>query len=192
MKTVNEIITENSFFNAMKTSYDALYGELFGNTSVNDLDMELLNKCGNRYCSPLLSHHDITDVITFIVIKYSENWKRIKETLRFDYDVLSPYKVTQETKVAKTATNSNTGESKQQNGIVGFDSDVATPSSVDTNTDTNTTNATESTTTTVTNTGNNGNTNYADLITKEIEVRKNSFIDLVLNDIQSQITLDIY
>lgn len=193
MKTVNEIITtENSFFDVMKASYDTLYIDLFGDTSVNDLDMMLLVKCGNRYCSPLLSHHDITDVITFIVIKYGENWKRIKETLHLDYDVLSPYKVTQQTKVDKTATNSNTGESKQKNDIVGFDSNVPTPSSVDTNTDTNTTNATETATTTITNSGNNGNINYTDLITKEIEVRKNSFINLVLNDIQSQITLDIY
>lgn len=193
MKTVSEIITtENSFFGVMKTNHGDLFSSLFDDTTTSGLDMQLLVKCGSRYCSPLLSHYDMLNVVDYIVTKYGENWKRIKETLKLDYDVLAPYKVTQTTTSNKTATNTNEGESRQENGIVAFDSEESTPSTVDTNNDKTTQNISEDNTATVENKGNNGNFKNADLITNEIEVRKTSFIDLVLNDIQSQITLDIY
>ncbi len=193
MKTVNEILTpDKSLFGAFATTNQEMYRELFGDTATSDLDMQLLVKCGSRYCSPLLSHYELAKVINFLVTKYGDNWKRIKETLQLDYDVLAPYNVSQKTISEKTVENTNTGESKQENGIVGFDSDTATPSAVDTNTDTNTQNANESGLVNTTNSGNNGNFKNGDLILNELEVRKTSFIEIVLNDIQSQITLDIY
>ena len=193
MKKVNEILNDTtSFFTALKVGYADLWHELFQENTPTALDIQLLVKCGERYASPLLTHYEIAKVVEFIATKYGESWKRIDKTLKLEYDVLKPYNVEQSTTVEKTATNTNSGVSRQENGIVAFDSDTATPSTVDTNADSNTQNVTENETTTVVNSGNNGNMKYTDLITNEIEVRKNSFIDLVLNDIQSQITLDIY
>lgn len=193
MQKVSEIITiENSLFNAIKTGYSELYTSLFGTIEPTDMDDNLLITCGERYASPLLIHHDMDKVARFIVTKYGDNWEKIKNALYAEYDITKPYNLKQTTTSEKTATNENTGESTDKSGIVGFDSETATDSSVDTNTNTNTFNETESTTVTVENVGNNGTINNASLINSELELRKISLQALILNDIQSQITLDIY
>lgn len=193
MQKVSEIITiENSLFNAIKTGYSELYTSLFGTIEPTDMDDNLLITCGERYASPLLIHHDMDKVARFIVTKYGDNWEKIKNALYAEYDITKPYNLKQTTTSEKTATNENTGESTDKSGIVGFDSETATDSSVDTNTNTNTINETESTTVTVENVGNTGTINNASLINSELELRKISLQALILNDIQSQITLDIY
>ena len=108
------------------------------------------------------------------------------------YGENKPYNLQQTTTTEKTATNENTGESKDTSGIVGFDSETATDSTVDSNTNSTTINETENSTVTVENVGNMGTINNASLINSELELRKISLKTLILNDIQSQITLDIY
>lgn len=193
MQKVREIITiENNLFNAIKTGYSELYSSLFGTIEPTVMNDNLLITCGERYASPLLIHHDIDKVARFIVTKYGDNWEKIKNALYAEYDVTKPYNLKQTTTSEKTAINKNTGESTDKSGIVGFDSETATDSSVDTNTNTNTINETESIKVTVENVGNTGTINNASLINSELELRKVSLQALILNDIQSQITLDIY
>lgn len=201
MQKVKEILTtENSFFEVMLDEHADLYEELFNtvngvhidNTAADELDMQLLVGCGERYAAPLLVHHDMSKVVNFIVKKYGDNWKRVKKALTAEYDVLKPYNVESKTTGDKQATNDTTSESTDKTGVVGFDSDVATDNTVDTNNNTVKIEQGETTNTTVTHSGNNGNIQISSLIMNEIEVRKNSFVSLVVNDIQSQITLDIY
>lgn len=193
MRKVKEIITtDNSLFSAIKNEYNELYNSLFGSNDPDDMDNNLLITCGERYASNLLIHYDMNKVARFIVSKYGDNWEKIKKALYADYDITKPYNVKQTTSSEKTATNENTGESTDKSSIVGFDSESATDSSVDMNTNTNTINETERTTVTVENVGNNGTINNASLVKSEVELRKISLQSLILNDIQSQITLDIY
>lgn len=201
MQKVKEILTtENSFFEVMLDEHADLYEELFNtvngvhieNTAADELDMQLLVGCGERYAAPLLVHHDMSKVVNFIVKKYGDNWKRVKKALTAEYDVLKPYNVESKTTGDKQATNDTTSESTDKTGIVGFDSDVATDNTVDTNNNTVKIEQGETTNTTVVHSGNNGNIQISSLIMNEIEVRKTSFVSLVVNDIQSQITLDIY
>ena len=193
MEKVNEIISlENSFFGTMKADYETIYTKLFGEIEPSDMDMNLLVQCGNRYCSPLLSHYPMKKVVSFIVNKYGESWERIKETLSLDYDVLKPYSNTTTTKSTKTANSTNNETSEETNGIIGFDSETITDSDTTHATSNNSTDETQTDNTTVINGGNLGSRTNADLITNEIEMRKVSFVSLALNDIQSQLTLDIY
>ena len=201
MQKVNEIINaENSFFEVMLDEHAELYEELFNtvngvhieNTAADDLDMQLLVNCGERYAAPLLVHHDMSKVVNFVVKKYGENWKRVKKAMTAEYDILKPYNVESVTTGKKQATNDTTSKSTDKTGVVGFDSEVATDNTVDTNDNTVKIEQGENTNTTVVHSGNNGNIQISSLIMNEIEVRKNSFISIVVNDIQSQVTLDIY
>lgn len=193
MEKVNEIISlENSFFGTMKVDYETLYTKLFREIEPSDMDMNLLVQCGNRYCSPLLSHYPMKKVVSFIVNKYGESWEHIKETLSLDYDVLKPYTNTTTTESTKTANSTNNETSEETNGIVGFDSETITDSDTTHATSNNMADETQNENTTVINGGNLGSRTNADLISNEIEMRKVSFISLALNDIQSQLTLDIY
>lgn len=193
MKRVNELLTpENSFFGELKNSHGTLYATLFEDSEASDLDMQILVECGERYAAPLLTHYPINRVVNFIVAKYGESWKRIKAALTAEYEVLKPYNITTKTTGEKSATNETASESEDKTGIVGFDAEVATDNTVDSNTHNVKIEQGENTTTTVESSGNNGNITNQNLITNEIEVRKNSFVSLVVNDIQTQITLDIY
>lgn len=201
MKKVSEIITtENSFFETFLDEHGSLYDELFntfnnvhvGNTEAEDLDLQLLVNCGERYAAPLLIHHDMSKVVNFVIKKYGDNWKRVKAALTAEYDVLKPYNVESVTTGEKNATNDTTSVSTDKTGVVGFDSEVATDKTVDTNDNTVNIKQDETTNTTVKHSGVNGNIPISSLIANELEVRKNSFISIVVNDIQSQITLDIY
>ena len=179
MQKVVDIITiENSLFSAIKAENAELYGSLFGTIDPTDMDVNLLITCDT--------------VARFLVNRYGDNWERIKTALYEEYEVTKPYNLTQTTTTEKTATNKNTGESKDTSGIVGFDSETATDSTVDSNTNSTTINETENSTVTVENVGNMGTINNASLINSELELRKISLQTLILNDIQSQITLDIY
>ena len=201
MKRVNEILTaDNSFFETMLDEHGELYNALFNmgyefqfeNTEPKDLDLMLTVNCGERYAAPLLVHHDMSDVVNYIVKKYGNSWVRVRDALTADYDFLKPYNVESVTTGEKNATNDTISESQDKTGVVGFDSDVATDSTVDTNNNTVNIAQNENTSTTVKHSGSNGNFPISSLIMSEIEVRKNSFISIVINDIQSQITLDIY
>jgi len=201
MKKVSEIITaENSFFETFLDEHGSLYDELFntfnnvhvGNTEPDEMDMQLIVNCGERYAAPLLVHHDMSKVVGFIVKKYGDNWKRVKAALTAEYDVLKPYNVESVTSGEKTATNDTTSESTDKTGVTTFDNEVATDNKVDTNENTVKIEQGETQNTTVKHSGNNGNVAISALIMNELEVRKNSFISIVVNDIQSQITLDIY
>lgn len=201
MKRVNELITpENSFFTVFQTEHHNLYMELFETfgeqileaVPPESLDMQIMVKCGERYAAPLLIHHSMSEAVDFIVKRYGDGWRRIKMALVADYDVTKPYNVQSVTTGEKNASNDTTSNSTDKTGVVGFDSEIATDNTVDTNENTVNIAQNESTNTTVIHSGTNGNVSIPSLIASEIEVRKNSFISIVVNDIQSQITLDIY
>lgn len=201
MQKVKDILTtENSFFEVMLDEHADLYEELFNsvngvhidNTAADELDMMLLVNCGERYAAPLLVHHEMSKVVNFIVKKYGENWKRVKKAMTAEYDVLKPYNVESVTTGEKTATNDTSSQSTDKTGVTTFDNEVATDNKVDTNENTVNIEQGENSKTTVVHSGNNGNIQISSLIMNEIEVRKTSFISIVVNDIQSQVTLDIY
>lgn len=193
MIKVNELITnENSFFGTFEQLYSDLYYKLFGDIPTQTLDTQLLVSFGERYSSPLLSHYNMEKVVEYIVTKYGESWKKVNDVLTAEYDVTNPYNMTYTTTAEKTAEKNNTGESTNKTAIVGFDNTEPVDNDIDKNTSTETNTESETITTTNTRKGNNGDTNYTKLITSEIELRKNSFITIVVNDIKTQLTLDIY
>lgn len=203
MKQVKEFISfESGFFSAMQSSehHSALFSELFydektfiGNPTIaHNLDMDLLVTCGERYASPLLVHHDMEKVVTYVVGRYGDKWRRTKAALLAEYDVVSPYNTKQVTTQEKETSNVNKGTTTDKMGVVPFDSETATDKSVDSTTNEGTTTGNEKVTITVENVGANGNVSPAAMIANEIEVRKNSFIGIVIGDVENQLTLDIY
>lgn len=200
MICVKEILTsENSFFETFKKVNSTLYMFLFESDeppiieySPEILDMALLVACGDRYAAPLLTHYTMEQVVEYVIAKYGDSWQRIQKAIAADYDVIKPYSVTQTTIGERAAKNETASQSEDTTKKVGFDSETGTTSDIDANTNNVNITQNETNNTTVTNSGNNGNMKFSDLVANEIEVRKNSFVSLVIKDIQTQITLDIY
>lgn len=197
MKQVKEFITfEKGFFSTMQEvanfEYNTLFVDQFSSIDPHNLDMDLLVTCGERYASPLLVHHDMEKVVNFVLNRYYEGWKRIKNALNVEYNVLSPYDTKKVTTQEKSTEATNNSTVTDKTGVVAFDATEATDKSVDSTTNNGSTKGSEKVTITVENSGMNGNATVASLIANEIEVRKNSFISLVIGDVENQLTLDIY
>ena len=200
MKQVKEFISyEKGFFSTFAEQRQADFITLFGDENYHidgdmaaKLDMDLVVTCGERYASPLLIHYDMSKVVDYVLNRYLEGWKRIKEALTAEYNVVTPYDTKKVTTQEKTATSATTGTVTDKTGVVAFDSEEPTDKSVDSSVNEGNRNDSETVRITVENTGMNGNVPVASLISNEIEVRKNSLISIVIGDVENQLTLDIY
>lgn len=193
MRVVKEFITfDNGFFSTFKNDKPELFTELFEDIQAPNLDMDLLVTCGERYASPLLCHYDMSKVVEYVLNRYADSWKRVKKALTAEYDVLSPYDNKRVTTQEKTGENTTDSTITDNTGVTTFDSDEAVDKQIESTANKGTTNSKETVTITVENSGSNGNLTASTLINNELEVRKNSFISVVIGDVENQLTLDIY
>lgn len=200
MKQIKEFITfENGFFSTMQKNHRSEYIELFSDDGEGwntidpkNLDMDLLVTCGERYAAPLLIHYDMAKVVDFVLNRYKDSWKRCKAALMADYDVLKPYDTTKTTTQEKTGENTVDSTVTDKTGVTTFDSEEPVDKQVDSTENNGKTTAKETVKITVENEGVNGNIPVQNLIANELEVRKTNFISLVIGDVETQLSLDIY
>lgn len=195
MKKVKEIIgVEKSFFTAFKDKYPDLYFDLFEDADPVDMDADILVCCGERYAAPLISYHDAPFAVDWVLRRYKENWLKVKDALTREYDLLKPFVNKVVTTQDIEGTKEDTGSSTQVDTKHGFDSQDAdgVPTDGTKNTDSGKQDTKQHAVTVEEKTGNTGQYTSQAMILAELEVRKQSFIDIVIKDISTQITLDIY
>lgn len=196
MKKVKEVFTvDGGIFNTLFTNFNALYTELFGDFSPQDLDLNFLALCGNRYVAPVVSiTNDINRLTGLIITQYLQSWRKVKAALFADYDVLNPVKISittdKEFQSDRNTSNENTENeylypfnADNENDSVNEGKSTATASGIVANT--------ETMTQTVTREGNTRN-KPSELIMAEIQTRKLTFLSLVLNDVKEYCTLQVY
>lgn len=194
MKRIRDFLTTSEgIFAEFEAQNASLFNSLFDDIEGATLDYDFYNKCSMRYAAPILTNADsLETVVKLIISRYSENWLKIHDVMFSDYDAINPYyRETDTTETEETTVDSN-GTNTTKNSIYAFNSDSASDSEETlTNTENaNSTNRANSGKTVIK--GNNGNTSFSELMLKEIEARKLSFIDIVFNDVMQYITLSIY
>ena len=194
MKRIKDFLTTSEgIFAEFETQNSSLFNSLFDDIEGATLDYDFYNKCAMRYAAPILTNADsLETVVKLIISRYSENWLKIHDVMFSDYDAINPYyRETETTENEETTADSN-GTTTTKNSIYAFNSDSASDSEENlTNTENaKSTNRANSGKTVIK--GNNGNTSFSELMLKEIEARKLSFIDIVFNDVMQYITLSIY
>lgn len=171
-------------------------------TNAPVLDLEFyLNHSGDKEVSPIIdklleqdkTEDEVLDIITnILVVKFSNKWNRIYETLSTEYDVFSDYKKTKE---VNTSVNQDTKTSSETtSSIYGFNSESAIPkdtasgnSDVIQDSTENTANQKEDIS------GKIGGTSYQDLANKEVNLRlEHNLYNIVFNDISSVMCLSVY
>ena len=195
MKKVKEILSpDNSFFTAFKEKYPNLYYDLFEETDPLDMDADILVCCGEKYAAPLISYHNMPFAVDWILRRYKDNWMKIRDALTREYDLLKPLSNKSVTTQHIEGTREDSGTSTTTDKIHGFDSPDpgGVPKDTSQNTDTGKQDTTQHAVTVVEQDGNTGQYMAQTLILNELEVRKKSFIDIVIRDISTNITLDIY
>lgn len=194
MKTINEVFSiSNGVYGAIASLYPDDYQFLFGSIESADMDIEMLSRCGNRICSPIvtLADENPETVARLIMNRYRDNWRKIKEALSLQYDVLNP--VVSGYTITKNGKTQRAGETSrdESNKVYGFDSvDGANDSSTQTAGTESSVIDTQSTTNY--NKKGVGNLTPNRLIEAEISFRRLSFLNISLNDVKEFLTLSVY
>jgi len=188
--TINEIFSyENGIFSVFKEVLPTDFAVLFPDTDPLLLDYRLIDLYGNRICNAIVESHkdDETITLTSVFRIRLSSWKRIFDALNLDYQVNTPYNIT-ETKTGTenkdiTETTTDTDSTRAFNSTDFKDTDKNNRASTGANT--------VKYDVTTTRKGNTGE-QVQRLISAEIEMRKTAFANIVIRDIINDITLPIY
>ena len=196
LKKINQIVdiftdSTSGIFHALRaiTSGDSF--KWLDNSAYLDI-MYYSSHSGEKYASrfylTMLDHNkNISDIANIVLTKFSDKWKRIYDAMMMEYNPINNYDMVENEKVNSKITSTVGTDNK----TYGFGSTTAAP-----------TDEADSTSTTegskddnfreLIRSGNIGVTTSAQLLAGELEVRKNLFIEEVMNDIDSIMCLKIY
>lgn len=189
-----------SLFTAIANStYINAYNELkaiLNTTDATKLDLLYLTHSGMKWISPFLRMLLLEDVAPdkntrmgaiadSILLKYGDNWNRIIKAYMSTYNPIENYSMTEheevntqihnESKVKKygfnTAEDSPVGDNEIESDASGSKDDNFKD---------------------LTRSGNIGVTTSQQMITSELELRKNTVLDIIFNDIDKLLCLKIY
>ena len=193
MEKVKDYITiENGFFKNFKESHLEDYTLLLGDSNPEHLDRSIGIKGGARYAAPLLKEYLIKDVVLYLLTNNLDKWKKQKELLKLDYNVLNPYEQKKTTTQEKTGESIDTIKETEKRSVNTFDSQEAIEKDLDSSENTNTSSQNENVKITVETSGNVGNIAPTKLIIEEMEMRKTQLLDLIIKDVLKEISLDVY
>lgn len=196
-----------------------IFYQLYNNKSIPNVDMFDDNEnldfiyyyqhSGEKTISPLYEQiNDTTKLAKIILTKFNDKWNHIYEALKEEYNPIHNYNMEEE--LTRDLTNSTKGTnssegSSNNNGVVneqvyGFNSTEAvdsnksngTNSSSYNSSDTNSKDTTYKGSEKTIRKGNIGVTTSQKMLSEELEVRKYLFYDMIMNDIDSLLTLQIY
>ena len=196
LKKINQIVdiftdSTSGIFHALK---DIATGESFewlNNDEYLDITYYVSHsgeKYASRFYLTMLEHDKtISDIANIIFNKFSDKWKRIYDAIKMEYNPINNYDMVENEKVNSKITSTVGTDNK----TYGFNS--TEPSPTDEASSTSTTEGDkEDNYRELTRSGNIGVTTSAQLLEGELEVRKNIFIDIVMNDIDTIMCLKLY
>lgn len=198
LKKINEIVdifTDSTagIFHALKSIASGDSFEWLDNDEYLDIDY-YVSHSGEKYASKfylsMLDHNkDITYIANVIYNRFSEKWKRIYDAMMMEYNPINNYDMVENENVNTDITNTSNGSSN----VFGFNTESEGGVPDGKNEVSNTTSGKfKDNYRELRRSGNIGVTTSAQLLAGELEVRKNIFIESVMNDIDSIMCLKIY
>ena len=195
MKKINEIFSiNNGFFTQLFTDDNEKYQELFDNFKPQNLNINFLSLCGERFCAPIVNvcGENMRTLTAIIINNYYQSWQRVKNALFAEYDPVKPSKITITTDKELQSDKSSNNENTENSYLYPFNENAESVNEgKNTAISTNTAANVERLSQTVTREG-LSNVKPTDLISAEINTRKMTFLSLVLNDIKEFCTLQVY
>lgn len=196
LKKINQIVdiftdSTSGIFHALKGIATGESFEWLDNDEYLDITYYVSHsgeKYASRFYLTMLEHDKtISDIANIIFNKFSDKWKRIYDAIMMEYNPINNYDMVENEKVNSKITSTVGTDNK----TYGFGSTTAAPT--DEAASTSTTEGTKDDNyRELTRSGNIGVTTSAQLLEGELEVRKNIFIDIVMNDIDTIMCLKLY
>lgn len=198
LKKINEIVdifTDSTagIFHALKGIATGESFDWLNNDEYLDIDY-YVSHSGEKYASKfyltMLDHNkDITYIANVIFNRFKDKWKKIYDAMMKEYNPLENYSMVEDENVNTDITNTSNGSSN----VFGFNTESEDGVADSKNEVSNTTSGKfDDNHRKLTRSGNIGVTTSQQMLESELEIRKNIFIENVMNDIDSIMCLKIY
>ena len=198
LKKINEIVdifTDSTagIFHALKGIATGESFDWLNNDEYLDIDY-YVSHSGEKYASKfyltMLDHNkDITYIANVIFNRFKDKWKKIYDAMMKEYNPLENYSMVEDENVNTDITNTSNGSSN----VFGFNTESEDGVADSKNEGSNTTSGKfDDNHRKLTRSGNIGVTTSQQMLESELEIRKNIFIENVMNDIDSIMCLKIY
>ena len=196
-----DVFNDTGLVNAMKSVDETKTLALFDNQdTIETFDFMLNNELADKMVSPIVERPVTTDsvngvnkVAKYILLKYYDNWKRIKDALLLQYDIEydgGSIKTVDITETNDGNVNENNQHKEQVNA---FNETTAVDSQNYTDTNAQTDNHERTYHEEMVNKANSVEFTHSDVVEKEIKMRnQNTYFDILKNDIEKELTLWIY
>ena len=196
-----DVFNENGLVSVMKTVDETKTLALFDDQdTIETFDFMLNNELADKMVSPIVERPVTTDsvngvnkVAKYVLLKYYDNWKRIKDALLMRYDIEydgGSIKTVDITETNDGNVNENNQHKEQVNA---FNETTAVDSQNYTDTNAQTDNHQRTYHEEMVNKANSVEFTHSDVVEKEIKMRNtNNYFDILKNDIEKELTLWIY
>ena len=196
-----DVFDENGLVNAMKSVDETKTLALFDDPdTIETFDFMLNNELADKMVSPIVERPVTTDsvngvnkVAKYVLLKYYDNWKRIKDALLLQYDIEYDGGSIKTVDITEN-NNGNVNENNQHKEQVNaFNETTAVDSQNYTDTNAQTDNHERTYHEEMVNKANSVEFTHSDVVEKEIKMRnQNTYFDILKNDIEKELTLWIY
>lgn len=196
-----DVFKDNGLVSVMKTVDETKTLALFDNIdTIETFDFMLNNELADKMVAPIVEKPVITDkengvnkVAKYVLLKYYDNWKRIKDALLMVYDIEydgGSIKTVDITETNDGNVNENNQHKEQVNA---FNETTAVDSQNYTDTNAQTDNHQRTYHEELVNKANSVEFTHSDVVEKEIKMRNtNNYFDILKNDIEKELTLWVY
>ena len=196
-----DVFKDNGLVSVMKTVDETKTLALFDDLdTIETFDFMLNNELADKMVSPIVERPVTTDnvngvnkVAKYILLKYYDTWKRIKDALLMQYDIEYDGGSIKTVDITET-NNGNINENNQHKEQVNaFNETTAVDSQNYTDTNAQTDNHDRTYHEEMINKANSVEFTHSDVVEKEIKMRNtNNYFDILKNDIEKELTLWIY
>ena len=196
-----DVFKDNGLVSVMKTVDETKTLALFDDPdTIETFDFMLNNELADKMISPIVERPVTTDsvngvnkVAKYVLLKYYDNWKRIKDALLLQYDIEYDGGSIKTVDITES-NNGNVNENNQHKEQVNaFNETTAVDSQNYTDTNAQTNNNDRTYHEEMINKANSVEFTHSDVVEKEIKMRNtNNYFDILKNDIEKELTLWIY
>ena len=196
-----DVFNDTGLVNAMKSVDETKTLALFDDTdTIETFDFMLNNELADKMVAPIVERPVTTDhingvnkVAKYVLLKYYDNWKRIKDALLLQYDIEYDGGSIKTVDITES-NNGNVNENNQHKEQVNaFNETTAVDSQNYTDTNAQTNNNDRTYHEEMINKANSVEFTHSDVVEKEIKMRnQNTYFDILKNDIEKELTLWIY
>lgn len=196
-----DVFKNNGLVSVMKTVDETKTLALFDNTdTIETFDFMLNSELADKMVAPIVERpvtddkaNGINKVAKYVLLKYYDNWKRIKDALLMVYDIEYDGGSIKTVDISET-NNGNVNENNQHKEQVNaFNETTAVDSQNYTDTNAQTDNNERTYHEEMVNKANSVEFTHSDVVEKEIKMRNtNNYFDILKKDIEKELTLWVY